>query len=615
MGTSPFFAAPSAFPDWKFNENLSDKDIVSVHVDDFLGIPWSNFRNGTVPPAAWVAKWNMIRSSAAATGKVLYLAVSPLSNRRTLIKDVDSDGNFITEWAPVDSSGCYTFATDPNATNYKSAYIAYSKYVIDLIQPRFFSPAIEMNIPFSQCPAQKAAWIAWYTDVHNALKTTYPNLTIFPTFQMEHMYGVADTVSSCGGSTLYPDCFQQRLQEILGIPADRIAFSHYPFTWEYTGQSYQTISPNPFDQVQAATARKIWISETGWNAAKILVQYQPSCGADLVPASIANDTKLQSHMAWLLQQAQSRQFEALIWWENRDYLDGTVAATCPCGGTNDTCTLTSQFYAAGGATGELLLRLFANMGLRYYDGTARPAYTDWTSYLNLPLVSTQTINPATEQNIAFQTYAGPVSLQIPAGAFSTTFQLTLSTTAAFPSLTSASSELKPTGVGFIVATDKEVQPSLEVTLSMGYRDSDALGLDEQKLILARYDNDRKTWVPLASSVDRQNNTVTAKTNHFSIFQIVQAVPPGDLSLIKAFPNPLRPSQGHTSMTFSNLPADAKLRVYTLAGELVKDLTASSSGISSWDGTNQSGQKTASGVYFVLVQASGRKKTFKVAVQR
>jgi flagellar hook assembly protein FlgD len=85
--------------------------------------------------------------------------------------------------------------------------------------------------------------------------------------------------------------------------------------------------------------------------------------------------------------------------------------------------------------------------------------------------------------------------------------------------------------------------------------------------------------------------------------------------IQIFPNPLRPAIGHKLMIFSNLPANTRLRIYTLAGELVNELNTGVSGTTSWDGTNQSGQKAASGVYYVYVQGAGDSKTLKVAVQR
>ena len=64
---------------------------------------------------------------------------------------------------------------------------------------------------------------------------------------------------------------------------------------------------------------------------KILQSYQHgasgSCGADLIPASMANDSELESYMNWLLNEAQTRRFETVIWWLNRDYMDGAVADT------------------------------------------------------------------------------------------------------------------------------------------------------------------------------------------------------------------------------------------------------------------------------------------------
>jgi hypothetical protein len=100
-----------------------------------------------------------------------------------------------------------------------------------------------------------------------------------------------------------------------------------------------------------------------------------------------------------------------------------------------------------------------------------------------------------------------------------------------------------------------------------------------------------------------------------------SVPPGQggtlpgLGNIQIFPNPLRPAIGRTPMIFTDLPANTRLRIYTLRGELVNELNTGGSGTTSWDGTNQAGQKAASGVYIVYVQGAGDSKILKVAVQR
>ncbi len=389
LGSTPFFTTPAAFPDWRF-ENLADRDLLSVHVDDFLGIPWTQFQNSTALPAGWVSQWTTLAANAKATGKTLYLAVSPLGNRTTLAPDIDGSGTRTEYWAPMDGAGCYQFSSDANAANYKLAYINYVKYIIDLVQPAFFSPAVEMNMQFARCaPADKAAYIAWYTDVHNAIKAAYPQLVVFPTFQLEYLYGTAESVASCGAGITAAACFPQHLQEALTVPADRLALSSYPLPWKFNPEYNFSYPTDTYAVIQSITNRKIWISETGWATVKILQSYQHgaigSCGADLIPASMANDSELESYMSWLLNEAQKRRFETVIWWLNRDYMDGVVADTCPCSGINDTCTLNDTFYGIGGTSTEALLRTFGNMGLRHYDGSARSALTNvWQKMLARP---------------------------------------------------------------------------------------------------------------------------------------------------------------------------------------------------------------------------------------
>jgi hypothetical protein len=498
MGTSIF----SDFFQFTF-ENPADKDLLSLHIDDFLGIPWTAFKNGTTPPAAWVSRWNPIQAGAASSGKVIYLALSPLSQRKTLTDDVGTNGAKIVNWAPVNSSGCYQFASDPNAAVYKQAYINYAKWAIDLIRPTYFSPAIEMNIEFTDCPDQKAAFIQWYSDVYQALKQTYPELIIFPTLQAENMYGLSDPNAWCGGTKTDASlaaCFQQRLSEAVTIPADRIAFSHYPALWNYPPIAPDHYTPTPpyedmFSRVKQTTSRPIWISETGWGASPILSSYQhasppASCGAPLTPVPIVNgEANMATHMTNLLAQAQAKQFDAVVWWENRDLVDAALAGQCPCPGTNDSCTTLENVYQAGGSITEVQFRIFSNMGLRNYDGTPRAAiYNTWSSYLS------------------------------------------------------------------------------------------------------------ETYVPAVST------STTASTS-------------SSLDDIHIYPNPLLSSHGETEMNFANLPAGARLRIYTLAGELVRDLSADTFGTAVWNGQNKSGHAVASGTYLVYVQGAGATKTLKVAVQR
>jgi hypothetical protein len=267
------------------------------------------------------------------------------------------------------------------------------KYLIDLVDPDYFSPAVEMNMPFTNCPMQKTAWIAWYSDVHAAIKAAYPQLIVFPTFQLEHMYGISDDASACSGGTLAA-CFDSRLEEVMTIPSDRIALSSYPSAWVYHDEFDYSFPRDTFAKIAQATTRNIWVSETGWPAMPVLSSYahgaEGSCGTVFYPSTLevpdvgvfdlANDAAHADYMAWLLDEAQHQGLEAVVWWLNRDYLDGTVTGNeaCPClPADHSTCRLLDQFYEVGGNTGEILLRMFGNMGLRYHDGSPRPGHAIW----------------------------------------------------------------------------------------------------------------------------------------------------------------------------------------------------------------------------------------------
>src|SRR5262249_15818257 len=108
---------------------------------------------------------------------------------------------------------------------------------------------------------------------------------------------------------------------------------------------------------------------------------------------------------------------------------------------------------------------------------------------------------------------------------------------------------------------------------------------------------------------------------YSIWSTYLAQPyspvPGSNSLdqIQIYPNPMRPTLGHTGINFDQLPPGARLRIYTLAGEKVNDLAANAVGHATWDGKNQSGKNGGSDVYVVYVQGAGETKTLKVAIQR
>ncbi|MBL0250238.1 MAG: hypothetical protein IPQ26_06255 [Elusimicrobia bacterium] len=121
MGTTPIHISSVSFPFWTFADT-QDQDLISIHGDDFLGVPWDQFANNKPLPAPWAQQWATIAKNARDTGKVRYLALSPLGGRKTLTKNVTAAGTYDETWAPVDADGCYPFSTDVNADTHRRAY-------------------------------------------------------------------------------------------------------------------------------------------------------------------------------------------------------------------------------------------------------------------------------------------------------------------------------------------------------------------------------------------------------------------------------------------------------------------------------------------------------------
>jgi kumamolisin len=208
-----------------------------------------------------------------------------------------------------------------------------------------------------------------------------------------------------------------------------------------------------------------------------------------------------------------------------------------------------------------------------------------------------------------------ITLNIPPGAFTTNVGITISGVGAgaLPGPVSAAETLAATGVAAQIDLSPLIEPVRNVTMSMTYPASATAGLTPSRFVLARFDTTANTWVPLTSSLS--GNTVTAVSNHLSMFQIMQAAASSSVSSAKAFPNPMRAVLGESTMSFVQLPPGARVRIYAETGVLVRELSADSAGMLTWDGNDKNGGRVASGVYFVYAQSGGERRTFKVAVER
>lgn len=86
--------------------------------------------------------------------------------------------------------------------------------------------------------------------------------------------------------------------------------------------------------------------------------------------------------------------------------------------------------------------------------------------------------------------------------------------------------------------------------------------------------------------------------------------------VRVYPNPMRIDGINSIMTFSDLPAGARIEILTLTGEPVclirPDETGGSEAV--WDGMNEAGFYVGSGIYFyVVIDREGRSAAGKLAV--
>jgi len=145
------------------------------------------------------------------------------------------------------------------------------------------------------------------------------------------------------------------------------------------------------------------------------------------------------------------------------------------------------------------------------------------------------------------------------------------------------------------------------------------------------DEEHKLWVKIpASQVSPDGSSVSAPVSKLAVFAVMGS-PSGVASEVYVFPNPWRPhgpragtNPGETGtessgISFANLPSECRIKIYTLAGELVRELVHSdlsgSFAIERWDGKNKSAEAVVSGAYFWRVESETDSKNGKLLIIR
>lgn len=215
------------------------------------------------------------------------------------------------------------------------------------------------------------------------------------------------------------------------------------------------------------------------------------------------------------------------------------------------------------------------------------------------------------------TGAGVVTVVIASGTFASAVTLTVSSAATgFPPIGAGLADLPSPIRLTITALDgsgNPQQPLRPILITVTYAASNFASATTA-VDIARFDAARQVWIPLATT--RHGSTLSAVTDHLSSFAVLTVAGSTGLSAITVGPNPFRPVLNPgTLMTFRNMPAGARLRIFSYVGERILDVDADGSGVFGWDGRNKGGGTVASGVYIAVIEGGGEKRTLRVAIER
>jgi ligand-binding sensor domain-containing protein len=118
---------------------------------------------------------------------------------------------------------------------------------------------------------------------------------------------------------------------------------------------------------------------------------------------------------------------------------------------------------------------------------------------------------------------------------------------------------------------------------------------------------------LRLKIDQKTGDIWVGTeNGLSRFESGIGAPAKKLSEVVAFPNPFIIQTGIEMLTFDRLPYQAKVRIFSVAGELIQEIKSGNQ----WNGRNKAGELVASGIYLFHIQgSSGESAVGKIAVIR
>ena len=340
-----------------------------------------------------------------------------------------------------------------------------------------------------------------------------------------------------------------------------------------------------------------------------------------------------------------------------DHLGNPQDQIAPSTYTYSVMGTTVVIHAQGAWLGNTFYDVMANGNLRSIDGfvLAEPAHTQFITVLD-PRQENIVLQPIPMTPIA-QTRAlsavPSINLDIPTGSLSDYAYVLVSQDPVHApllvnpaTLQQATQKAQGSGGAYqtplalqeIAAFNEQGQPlslsksitfSVATTGSSNLVTSGGIPIRPDTLSLWSLDSSHALWVKMPDSRANGGSVMGAVTQ-FSVYALMGSADP-DASDVLVFPLPWRPhgpkagtGPGQTGteaggITFSNRPSECDIKIYTVAGSLVRqihhsDLTGPVAQ-EVWDGNTSGGEHAASGVYLWRVESSSDAKNGKLMVIR
>ncbi|PIU51279.1 hypothetical protein COY52_05380 [Candidatus Desantisbacteria bacterium CG_4_10_14_0_8_um_filter_48_22] len=289
---------------------------------------------------------------------------------------------------------------------------------------------------------------------------------------------------------------------------------------------------------------------------------------------------------------------------------------------------TGQFYYKDTSTGLV------------YVSVSRSGYTSYVQSVKIVGFLGSAIPPDTSVTVVISSAATTVT--IPSGTFGSTICIAITDTPSSSAITNANNSTTTDQslklVSELGGTVREIaafavvcgvvdysqpldpQTGKSITITIPYSDVPAAsGSLEDGLRICRLDESTEGWIILSDpqTINKSAKTVSKTISSFSVYRLISLGAAQNLSNVIVYPNPYEFARARDgTLKFINLPTQATIKIYNIAGELVRTIPKDDAvNRATWDGKNEFGEKVATGIYVYVISSpqDTQKRIGKIAV--